>query len=222
MFVVDSSTSVRGSGNSPPTVDNWAILLKFVSDFVIQFTISSNATRVGLVKFSNLGETVFYLSSNNKPSDLAYAIKHVSYVGGNTNTSGGIGVMRIEQFSPSRGDRKSAADIAIIITDGASNWNRERTIPEAEMARKKGVEIIVIGITSSVNETEIRYVSSSPHAKGKNYFLVDSFADLKSLIELSEIYEEVCHIGIYALVICMYAPPPPPPHPWRGNAGNSW
>ena len=50
----------------------------------------------------------------------------------NTNTSGGLRVLRQRVFSEGTGDRiKNAKNVVIVITDGQSTYDRHMTIPEA-------------------------------------------------------------------------------------------
>ena len=41
--------------------------------------------------------------------------------------------------------RPKMKQLAVIITDGMSNKDEKRTIPEAEIAKKLGIKILVIG-----------------------------------------------------------------------------
>ena len=45
---------------------------------------------------------------------------------------GGIRMAHDEFFTEGKGDRRGIADFAVVITDGQSNIQRERTIPEGK------------------------------------------------------------------------------------------
>ena len=98
--------------------------------------------------------------------------------------------MRTEQFSAERGDRKLARDVAIVITDGASDHMKEHTIPEAQLAHNRNIHVIAIGITDDVNENEIKSISSAPHQKNVTYFLTRDFLTLNNVLE--DIFHELC------------------------------
>ena len=50
------------------------------------------------------------------------------------------------------GDRPDALNIAIVITDGESTIDKERTIPEAEAARAAGITVFAIGIGADIKQ----------------------------------------------------------------------
>ena len=68
-------------------------------------------------------------------SQVLEAVGKIAYGGGQTNTQGGINRMRTEQFVTERGDRMSAENVCIVITDGQSTVNPNQTIPEALRAK---------------------------------------------------------------------------------------
>ena len=70
----------------------------------------------GLVRYSVVGENIFYLNSYYDLNTMQSAILNMGYVGSYTNTSGGIRVANFEQFTSGRGDRAGVQNIAIILT----------------------------------------------------------------------------------------------------------
>ncbi len=54
---------------------------------------------------------------------------------GRTNTAEALLYLRSEMFTPFNGDRLDVPNYAVVITDGESNINEERTLPEAIEAR---------------------------------------------------------------------------------------
>lgn len=61
--------------------------------------------------------------------------------GGNTNTSGSLWLMMDQVFTEENGDRPDVPNIAIMVTDGKATWDTQFTIPYAEEARAKGIEV---------------------------------------------------------------------------------
>ena len=49
-------------------------------------------------------------------------------------------------FTAANGDQPDEKNIIVIFTDGNSNINDVRTIPEALLAKKAGIHIVVIGM----------------------------------------------------------------------------
>ena len=85
------------------------------------------------------------------------------------------------------GDRDDAANIAIVITDGVSNINARRTIPEAESARDIGIHIYSVGI--GLTDTRELYGIASAPAED-NTFAVNDFDELVGLEK--RIFSQIC------------------------------
>ena len=54
-------------------------------------------------------------------------------------------MMRHTSNVHSRGSDESKAKVAILLTDGISNVDKQRTVLEARLARQDGIVILVIG-----------------------------------------------------------------------------
>ena len=63
------------------------------------------------------------------------ALRRITFSGGRTYTASAIRQMRTSMFTSDRGDRSDAENIAIFFTDGNSNIEMDRTIPEAIQSR---------------------------------------------------------------------------------------
>lgn len=100
--------------------------------------------------------------------------------------------MQQQVFQQSLGDRDNALNYAIIITDGNSNINSEKTIPQAIEARVNGVHIIVIAIGTDVNRIELEGMASEP--KNANIFTLNSINSLMSIKD--QIVNSICN-GMY-------------------------
>ncbi len=70
--------------------------------------------------------------------------------------------MRTQMFTPKRGDRPLAPNIAIVITDGASNVDPQLTIPSAIDAKAANITMIALGIGAGVVESELKGIASFP------------------------------------------------------------
>ena len=62
--------------------------------------------------------------------------------------------MRTVQFTPERGDRPDAPNVAVVITDATSNKDQNLTIPEALAAQAAGVAMFTIGFTNEMKVTK--------------------------------------------------------------------
>ena len=170
VFVMDSSTSV--------TEANFVLMKDFVKDFLTIADIDNGNVRVGIVLYSTNVHVEFNLNTYRTKNDVFDAIDSIPYRYGSTNTADALKTMRTEMYSRQNGDRPTVPNICIVITDGVSNINYRRTIPEAEQARNDGIHIYVIGI-GLTDTTEIDGIASRPIEE--NRFAIQEFSELRSL-----------------------------------------
>ena len=195
VFVVDNSGSIMDS-EQLGAVSNWQLMKNFVISIVENLAIGGGRNRVGLVTFGNQGVNEFFMDDYSDAASLIAAINATRYLGENTNTSGGLRVMREQQFRPERGDRPNVENIAIVITDGRSTYDNESTIPEAVLSRAAGIQIFAVGVTASIDETEVRMISSLPQQINRNYFLTADFSQISEImLALVEATCEASEIG---------------------------
>ena len=201
VFVVDSSGSIcKGDGQTPQNCPNWDFILAFMNSVVEELTIGENNTRVGVVQFGNGGVSKFYLNSHYNKADVMDEISRLPFLDQNTNTSGGIRVAMTEQYISSRGERNDKENVMILITDGESTFDNDRTISDAMAARDAGVKILSIGVTSRVNVDEVKGISSNPQQENVTYWLVNDFDNLQDIVQA--LVQQTCRVvstGKYGL-----------------------
>ena len=180
-FIIDGSGSVRDANPPDGSFDNWNLVLEFVAGVINQ--LPRSGTRVGAVVFSDTGELLIRLNQFSSLESVRDSILTTVYPGANTNTSGGLWVARNELFNRFNGDRSEVANLAIVITDGKSTYDSDKTIPIAQDLQRDGVRVISVGITPSVDEEELRAISSPPQIRNENYFISADFTELTSIIE---------------------------------------
>ena len=77
-----------------------------------------------------------------------------------------------EEFRISSANRQMATDVCVLITDGPSNSDSHRTIPDAEDAKTQGIKMVVLGVGSrAAGSTGRREVEAM--ASADMYFLVE-------------------------------------------------
>ena len=59
-------------------------------------------------------------------------------------------------FNTANGDRPGVPNVVIFITDGVSNLNSERTIPETLLTHAAGIHVFVVGIGLTGETLEIK------------------------------------------------------------------
>lgn len=192
--MIDSSGSIRDNnpqGATPGSPnDNWTLLLEFVSEIIGAFSVSERDTHIGVVVFSTDARFSIPLTRYYDKRELQSQVKQLNYIGGFTNTAEALQVTREECFSTANGNRRSAPDLAIIVTDGVPTLNAGRTEPEAMELRRSDVEVIAVGITNNVDASTLRMLSSPPQEKDKNYFEAPEFTQLGDILDT--IIQEAC------------------------------
>lgn len=150
-----------------------------------EIDIDGDKVRIGVIVFGNDAEVKFHLNSYNNKPDILRAISRIQYSYGRTNTADALKLMRTEMFRQRNGDRSDIPNVAIVITDGVSNINNESTIPEANLARRRGIQIFAIGIGLSAT-AELDGIAGSR----ENRYLIDNFDALDEKME--SIYTTLC------------------------------
>ena len=179
VFVLDASTSV--------TEDNFELMKDFLKYFLSTAPIDNGNVRVGVIIYSTADYLQFHLNAYSNSLELFDAIDFIPYRYGSTNTADALKTMRTEMFTAANGDRPDVENIAIVITDGVSNINARRTIPEADEARKAGIHIYAIGI-GLTDTKELDGIASKPLEE--NRFTVQDFAELRDI--RTTIFEALC------------------------------
>ena len=170
VFVLDASTSV--------TEPNFELMKDFVADFLFIADIDNGNVRVGVIIYSTEDHLEFNLNTYSTKVDVLTAIEDIPYRYGSTNTADALKTMRTEMYTAANGDRPNVPNICIVVTDGVSNINSRRTIPEAEEARAAGIHIYAIGI-GLTDTTELDGIASKPVEE--NRFAVQEFSELRAL-----------------------------------------
>ncbi|XP_012935771.1 collagen alpha-1(XII) chain, partial [Aplysia californica] len=86
--------------------------------------------------------------------------------------------MREQMFSATMGARSGVPRIGIVITDGKSP-NIQNTKTQADAARGAGIEMLAVGIGSSVDKTELDAIAGNPN----HVYQVSGFDGLNTLVD---------------------------------------
>jgi len=91
-------------------------------------------------------------------------------------------------FSAVNGDRSNVQSVAVIISDGAANIDRQLTVPYAVSARNNGVYITCVGVGTLLDMLMLNSMASLPISS--SIFSVSSGSQLASLRD--SIYMATC------------------------------
>lgn len=158
-----------------------------MKDFLYNYDIDKGQVRVGALTFGTDVSIEFFLDTFTRRQILFEAIDSIAYSRGNTNTAGALQAVNLAMFTERNGDRPEVENVAIVITDGLSDTNADRTQSEAEDARNAGISIYTIGVGLPDN-SEAEGISSKP--PNGHMFPIGSFAELSDI--QVELYESSC------------------------------
>ena len=179
VLLLDTSSSV--------SLEDFDKVVQFVMGILRRADVDSGAFRVGVMTYSTDVHVHFYLNTFHTLEDIKNAVEQIEYIAGSTNTADALQVMRVEMFNTANGNRPGVPDVAIVVTDGLSNYNSQRTIPEATLAHDKGIHIFTIGI--GLTETaELEAIATQPYQM--NRFLVKTFDELYNI--RTEVFTHIC------------------------------
>ncbi|XP_066018079.1 collagen alpha-1(XIV) chain-like [Pocillopora verrucosa] len=99
--------------------------------------------RYAAVTFATGATTDFNFVAN---PDAGIKIKNLPYIPGSTNTQAALQEAKRVFEDPNSGKRPGVEKIAFLITDGQSNVDPSKTIPNANLLRASGVEIFVVAV----------------------------------------------------------------------------
>ncbi|XP_013389662.1 collagen alpha-1(XX) chain-like [Lingula anatina] len=143
-FCLDASKSID--------FDEFKAILGFLKEFITAYKIGPDATQVALATFSYETRIIFDLNDN---SDLDGIIGDIDELaskkakevqGGRTNTSGCLYKLKDEILTEENGMRADVEKIAIVVTDGRPNEDKELTVPYANNIKNDGTIIFAIGV----------------------------------------------------------------------------
>ncbi len=168
IFVLDASGSVE---------ENFDLSLQLTRKIVEGLNFAGGRTRVGVVTYSDMANVRFHLNQYQDKQSVQNAIAF-TLQGGRTNTADGISTMSHDMFTSSKGDRVGDNNFAIVITDGLSNIQPDKTIDRADEARQAGIKMVAVGVghNGNVDRREINDIADQP--ENLHTMFVESQSDI--------------------------------------------
>lgn len=105
--------------------------------------VGPTGPHLGLVQASGFPKTEFLLSNFTQPKDLLFAIKEVSYSGGDTNTGKAILHAVDSLFPMERGGRKGHPRVLLVLIDG---WPSDDLDQASVLARESGINVFMVSV----------------------------------------------------------------------------
>lgn len=192
LFVVDSSASIKKAG-----AGNWQKVISFIQQTVRSLEIGTDKNQIAIVNFATKATLVRSFAATQTIDAVETDISNINYDNGNTDTAAGLQMAHDQVFGKS-GDRNTAADVVILITDGKPNKHINDAIPAAEKLHDRDIKVITIGVTDGINEMFLKGFSSPPQLEGETYFKSPDFDQVMDII--TPMLAKICS-------------PPKPPYP---------
>ena len=184
VFLLDSSGSIVNDD-----VVNWGLMKDFMVRFANHLRPGRLENHYGLVQFSTSATVRWGLDRYYDEIPLADAFLALRNDYGETNMAAAFIQARQNVFGRG-GDRPSVPNIAVIITDGRSQPDPTRTVPEATNLKQSGVKVIAVGIGSQVDRNELDNIATNP---SEDVIVARDFADLQD--QLGNLLDVACFIG---------------------------
>ena len=176
-FLVDGSAAVELSGKG-----NFNKSLVFVSKLIGFFDVSKNATRPGLVVFSEDPHLVFNFSFYETLSDVMASTQMASFPGRGRKTGKALHFVRRNLFGESAIKNKS--NYLIFLSNGAS-YDFVKT--PARLLREQNVTIFSIGIGNNNDVDQLKEIAG--HNRTRLY--QTNYRELDGLHK--KLKQEICH-----------------------------
>lgn len=176
VFLVDGSWSIG--------TENFQKIRDFLLSLVNSFDVSPDKVQIGLVQYSEVPHTEFYLNSFKSKQAILDYIAKLKYRGGGTKTGTGLRFLLEQHFLKQAGSRAEygVSQIAVVITDGQSQDNVES---HAQDLKHKGITIYAIGIKDADME-QLQEIATKPHDQH-----IYNVSDFTALQEISQSFIQV-------------------------------
>lgn len=153
VFILDNSGSVQ---------EEYGQSVAFSRRVVQGLDANNDLVRVGAIAYSDdlVGQFFF----NQNIGNIQNVINAFDFFNkfGTTNTPSALEAARDSQFTAKNGDRPDVPNCIVIVTDGFSNVNQNRTIPDAKQLQSMGVTIYAIAVGVDPQLSELIGLASPP------------------------------------------------------------
>ncbi|XP_072336641.1 uncharacterized protein [Scyliorhinus torazame] len=170
VFLIDESDYV-GSSNLPLVRD-------FITRIIENLDIGSDRVRVGLVLYSNIAETEFYLNTYSRMDDLLSLLRSLRFKGGTTlNTGKALDFVLRYHFTRAAGSRgeEGVPQLLMLITGGRSGDDIRAS---ADALKRAAVITFTVGV-SNADPAQLKEMAFEPRLA----FNVRDFYSLSNLQE---------------------------------------
>lgn len=135
--------------------------VEFALQLVYGIDMSQSRSYIALITFSSTATVNFPLNRYFDKESVINAMRF-AYSGGRTNIQDALQLVNSQVFIPTNGDRNSARNIVVLVSDGYANVNEGNTISEATNVKNRGALIYTIALGTNPDLSTLNAVSSNP------------------------------------------------------------
>ncbi|KAK3780684.1 hypothetical protein RRG08_015474 [Elysia crispata] len=174
VFLLDDSSSVG--------LANFYKMLQFVVDVAQEFIVGPDDIQIGVDTSSGQFAHEFFLNNATDKIELQKLVSSISYTGGETNIADAVQRMRLDSFTSSTGHRPDVPNIAIVMTDGKSNYTASASSVSSNDPRDE-IAMFAIGIGPDADIKELKSITTSSYSH--NIRFSSAFDALPGLVDFT-------------------------------------
>ncbi|KAM8920679.1 cochlin [Pelodytes ibericus] len=121
----------------------------FVAKVAFLLGIGTDGPHVGVVQASEQPKTEVFLKDFTSAKDVTFAVKEMSFKGGNSNIGKAIKHTAQSFFTPANGVRKGIPKVMVVFIDG---WPSDNIEEAGIVAREFGINVFIVSVAPPAQE----------------------------------------------------------------------
>ena len=185
-FILDSSGSLRNDYQNEKD---------FLKSLAGAFGVTKDDSRAGVITFSYYSEHSIKLKDHTDITSFNAAVDAIPLMGSTTRIDRALRLTQNELFTLENGARPGIPKILILLTDGSQTQDAGAEDPGviSNELRLSGITVIVVGIGSGTNATELAHMAGG----ADNAFSAASFDELIGGDFIKQLTDKSCQAGMY-------------------------
>jgi hypothetical protein len=140
----------------------YGIAVELAVQTVSGLDVGPSTVRVSVITYSETSAVECYFNTFTSAIDVKNTILYSTHRGMRKNVQSALRLLYETVFTAVHGDRSAVHNVAVVISDGQSNVQADRTIPEADAARQRGIQIFAVAVGTEANMDEIDGIANTP------------------------------------------------------------
>ena len=192
-FILDSSGSLR---------DDYQNEKDFLKALAGAFGVSEDGSRASVITFSYYSEHSITFKDHTDITSFNAAVDAIPLMGSTTRIDKAFRLTQKEMFTEENGARPGVPKLLILLTDGSQTEDVGAEHPAfiSDELRKSGIHVIVVGIGSGTNQTELNHMAGGPG----NAFSAASFDELIGGEFIGKLTSKSCEVGMHTFTVFVH------------------